>query len=231
MSEPAPLWRQLVVAAALLVPAIVLGAFGSEQLRDGMARDAAVPVPLYMVEQVSMPTAAYREAAEALSRANTRNGEALLQRGEALLRTFAPAATVVAIAERGLLRQPASARGWTVLAEALMVSDKAKAAKALLQALILAPRDYWLVAVRAQDAALLWDQLDSDSRQMAIGQARMLWQEPDLHPMLFKFLKTPVGTAFETKAFAGEPDEIRAMNRWVRTEIRRIEREQRALHG
>jgi hypothetical protein len=231
MSEPAPLWRRLVMAAALLIPAIALGILGLQQLWDGMARDAAVPVPLYMVEQVSMPTAAYRGAAEALARANARDGEALLQRGEALLRTSAPAATVVAIAEKGLLLEPASARGWTVLAEALMVSDKAKAAEALSQALILAPRDYWLVAVRAQDSALLWDQLDSDNRQIAIGQARMLWQEPALHPMLFKFLKTPVGTAFETKAFVGEPDEIRAMNRWVRTEMRRIERKQRALHG
>jgi hypothetical protein len=216
----------MVVSPLLLAPAALMIWFGIVQLRDGFAQDSAVPVPVYMIAQVPMSKAAYNDATAALAGANPRNGQATIERGEAAMRSGEPESIVAPILIHGLTYQPASARGWLLLSEVLMRSDEKRAGQVLAQALVLAPRDYWLIEPRAQDAALLWDQLDSEARSRAVDQARMLWREPRLHPQLFQFLKTPVGVAFQAKAYAGQPDEIRAMNRWIREEKRRNANEQ-----
>lgn len=196
----------------LAVPALLLGYFGAVHFLDGLAVDAAIPVPVYMVAQVPMPKPAYIAAADALSYADPRNGHAMLAAAEARWHAGEPPGRLVATIRRGLTREPASARGWTLLSEVLYRSDKKRAAPALSQALILAPREYWLIGARAKDAALLWPNLDPASRSMALNQARLLWQEPQLHGQLRELLRSPEGAALVSRAF--NQDEIRRINRW-----------------
>lgn len=208
-----------VLPLLALPPAVALAVFGAIHFRDGLARDAAVPVPVYMVAEIPVPKAAYASAAEALSRASIRNGEAALARVEALRNASTSPALLVAPTREALGHVPASPRGWTLLAEMLSGSNKPAAAKALSQALILAPRDYWLAPMRARDAALLWPELDAEGRAMAIAQSRLLWQEPQLRPQLLRLTATSDGVALVTRSF--QPDEIRMINRWMARERRR----------
>ena len=211
--------RQTAVAILLVLPALVLGVFGYIHMRDGAATDAAVPVPVYMIAQVSMPRAAYIDAAAALSKADPRNGEAGIARAEALLRAGEPnRPSAEELLARALTHQPASARGWTLLSEAALPHDRKLAARALRRALLLGPRDYWLMEARAQDAALLWRDLDHDTQAIALGQVRMLWREQSLRKQLLQLLRTPEGMALTARAFADRDDEIRAMNRWLSRE-------------
>jgi hypothetical protein len=188
-------------------------------MEDGLAVDAAVPVPVYMVAQVDMPKAAYVEAAKALHNADPHNGGAILAEAEARLDAGEPAQTVVPVLQRGLVRDPAYARGWTLLAGVLASTQKDKAAKALAQALLLAPRDFWVAGARARAAAKLWSVLDSDTRAMALTQTQLLWNEPLLRPELRKLLSASDGAALVTRAF--DQDDIRTINRWVAREQRR----------
>lgn len=213
--------RHTLVAGLLLLPALVLVWFAVVHLRDGAATDAAVPVPAYMIAHVEMPKAAYEDAAAALAAANRRNGEAAIALAEARLYAGAPPAGSVAILKAALTHDPSSARGWTLLCETTMQDDRKLAARALGQALVLAPREYWLMQARVQDAALLWSDLDPEAQAMALQQTRMLWQEPLLRPQLLEVLRTQEGVALTARAFAHREDEIRAMNRWLSRERRR----------
>jgi len=217
---PAAILVRAAGAALALVPAVLLCSLAVPHLRDGAAQDAAVPVPVYMIAQVAMPKVAYEDAAAALSRGSPRNGEAAIEQAEAVMRAGGPRAHAQAILVRGLSHDPASARGWTLLSEIALPTDRKAAARALSQALVLAPHDYWLVGARAQDAALLWSELEADSRSMALEQTRILWEEPPLRSQLLQLLRTPEGVALASRAFAGNEDEIRAMNRWLSRERR-----------
>lgn len=197
----------------LLLPGIFLAGYGFAHIRDGIALDRAIPVPVYMVAGTPLPRAAYIEAAKALEGANPRDGIAALSRAEANLRAGASMARVSQIVVQGLWREPASARGWTLLAETYYPTDKTLAALALSQALLLAPRDYYLARPRALDAALLWAYLDADTRALAISQARLLWQEPTLRSELIGLAKTAAGASLLTRAL--KPDEIRLLNRTI----------------
>jgi hypothetical protein len=208
-------------AAVSLVPALLL-AFGAiPRVQDGLGTDAAIPVPSYMIAERAMPRAAYVDAIAALSSANPRNGDARIARAEAGLHAGAAPAQIVPEAEEGLASAPASARGWLVLSVAELPGNRRKAAQALSQALLLAPRDYWLVGPRAQMAAALWPEIDQDSRIAALAQARMLWEEPPLRSQLEPLLNSVAGVALARRAFAGRGDELRAMNRWLAEQRRR----------
>lgn len=210
--------RRAFVAFLLLIPAVALAWLAFFHMRDGAAVDAAVPVPNYMIAAIAMPNAAYVDAALALETADPRNGEAAVERAEAIMHSGAAKARVAAILADGLSREPASARGWTLLCEAELRSDKKAAARALGQALVLAPRDYWLMEARVQDAALLWPALDPDMQAMALRQTRLLWEEPELRRELLQLLRAPEGVAITARAFANDEDQIRAMNRWLSRE-------------
>jgi len=207
--------RQLVESVLLLAPALALGILAWAHFADGVAVDAAIPVPVFMIQQIAMPKVAYVDAAAALERADARDGDAALERAEAGLHGGAPPAAEVPLLVHGLMQEPASARGWTVLAEALLPTDREAAARALSQALVLAPRDYWLIGARAQDGARLWPELDPDAQALALEQARMLWEIPELRDQLRHLLTSPQGVALTAKAFAGREDELRTMNRWL----------------
>jgi hypothetical protein len=206
---------QLVGSVLLLLPALALGTSAWAHFADGVAVDAAIPVPVYMIQQIAMPKVAYEDAAAALSKADARDGEAAVARAEAALHGGAMSADGAALLVQALTQEPASARGWTLLAEAQEPADKKSAARALSQALLLAPRDYWLIGARAQDSARLWAELDRDTQALALEQARMLWEVPELRDQLRHLLTTPKGVALVAKAFAGREDELRTMNRWL----------------
>jgi hypothetical protein len=207
--------RQLVESVLLLLPALALGYAAWAHFADGVAVDAAIPVPVFMIQQIAMPKVAYEDAAVALERADARDGEAAVARAEAGLHGGASPDNEVALLTHGLMQEPASARGWTILAEAQEPADKKSAARALSQALVLAPRDYWLIGARAQDSARLWPELDRDTQALALEQTRMLWEVPDLRDQLRHLLTSPKGVALVAKAFAGREDELRTMNRWL----------------
>jgi hypothetical protein len=203
----------------LLLPGAALAVLGTLGVIDGLAHDAAIPVPSSMVANVTMPKAAYIDAAAALAAANSRDGNAAIARAEAGWRAGMPAIWVQAVLTDGLSHDPASARGWTLLSESVAVHDRRQAAKVFSLAVILAPRDYWLVAFRTRDAAQLWPDLDAETRSMALGQARLLWQEPVLRPHLRKVVGTS-GAKLVNRAFEGEPDTIRRINRWLSQQSR-----------
>jgi len=207
--------RQVVTSVLLLLPALALGYFSWAHFVDGLVIDAAIPVPIYMVQQIAMPRAAYEDAGAALARADARDGDAAVARAEAALHSGALPASQVPLLIHGLMQEPATARGWTILSEALLPTDKKGAARALSQALVLAPRDYWLIGARAQDGALLWPELDPDAQTLALEQTRMLWEEPVLRDRLRRLLFSPQGVALVARAFAGRRDELRSMNRWL----------------
>lgn len=196
----------------LLVPGIALAAFAYAHFRDGIAQDRAVPVPVYMVAQKPLPAAAYAHAAESLAGADARNGEATLQRTEALMHSGEENALLVAAAKDGLSRMPASPRGWLLLSELTASADPVFAGRAMAQSLLLGSREYWLITPRLIDAAKQWPRLDREARSAAIAQVRLIWETPALRDQLAALCNSPEGAALVTRAFSA--DEIRRINRW-----------------
>ncbi|GAA0553824.1 hypothetical protein GCM10008941_37300 [Rhizomicrobium palustre] len=180
--------------------------------RNGVANDGAIPVPVYMVSQRPMPSLAYRHAIDALSAANPKDGIAAIAAAEAALRAGLPRGEVISRVRKGLTAEPASARGWLVLAEALTPTNKRMAAEALSQSLMLAPHEFWLAGPQSVDAAALWPDLDGDTQQAALRNARQLWDYPPLREHFFAVADTPGAASVLNRAFSA--DEIRYINRW-----------------
>lgn len=204
---------RIASGVVFLVVTVLLAFFGVQQFRDGLANNAAIPVPVYMVAQIKMPKVAYDDAASSLAGANPRDGLAKLNRAEALMRAGAPEHEVVGLVGEAVAETPASARAWTLLGEVLYPRDKKAAARALSQGLLLAPREYYLVAPQVLDASRLWPELDADSRTAVLAKARLLWDEPSLRYNLRVLLRAPGLAPLISQAF--QQDEIRDMNRWL----------------
>jgi hypothetical protein len=207
--------HQTLASVLWLLPVFALGYFALMHFFDGLAMDAAIPVPVYMIAQIAMPKIAYEDAAIALGRADGRDGEAQIARAEAGLRGGALRPSTVSELIQGLVQEPASARGWMLLSEAWPLADKSRAARALSLALLLAPNEYWLAGSRAHDAARLWLSLDADAQKHALDQTQLLWREPPLRGQLRALLASPAGVALVSRAFVHDPSELRAMNRWL----------------
>jgi predicted Zn-dependent protease len=172
-----------------------------------------------MVAQLPLPKAAYDNAANTLANASPNDGDAMLIRAEVLLNTGRTASDVVPLLVDGLRHAPASARGWTLLAEAQQPLQPTRAATALSQAFLLAPRDYWIAAARVRAAGLLWPSLDGETRAAAEKQSRLLWQEELLRPQLVVAAQTNEGAALLTRSFREE--EIRDVSRYISAARRR----------
>ncbi len=209
-----------LVAILVGLPGVALAWFALPHFQNGLALDSAIPVPNYMIRQAPMPPVAYKRAASALARANAEDGTAQVAQAEASIDGGEPGAKQIARLEQGVRDAPPVPRGWMLLSESLAPVDKTKAAKALSQALVLAPYDYWLAGLRARDAAMQWDQLDSDTRAMALRQVQLLWDDQHLRIYLFPLLSSKEGIALVTRAFSGRPDDMRALNRWLSLEQR-----------
>jgi hypothetical protein len=175
-------WFPFAVPAAVLVYlGVMIGA-------DGMALDAAVPLPNYMIAGIKLPVRAYRDGAEALSKANPADGNAQVARAEAELMAGEPQAQVEQRLADGLARAPANARGWTLLSEA--ANAPADAAQALDVALMLAPYDFYLSGRRVRDAAMIWPRLAPETQRAAQRGAVLLSTDPQLRPQYDALLAT-----------------------------------------
>lgn len=212
-----PAWHWIGRVGCLALGAVTL-TVSAAHVRDGFARDAAVPVPQRMIKLIALPKVAYRDAAESLQAADPRDGWALLARAEALMAAEAPRSTYEPLLYEGLAREPASARGWALLAESMKLSDAKKAGVALTQSQILAPRDYWLSYQRALDFSELWPSLDNDGRRAAKEQAYLLWSEPVLRSRIRYLLLTADGVQLMGAALEEHPEQIRSLNRWLSAE-------------
>lgn len=207
-----------LVSIGLSAVAISLIIGGVSHIADGRARDAAIPVPTALLTGETLPSGAYRIADRVLSGANPKDGEATIFRAEANMHLSHRDQSL--LLEQGLSHAPAFVRGWILLALSKEKANPARAAQILSQALVLAPHDYWVVGMRAEAAALLWNKLDPDSQAAALEQARLLWDDPALRPKLLKLLSSPSGAALVSKAFEERHDDIVSINRWVSAQRR-----------
>ena len=209
---PAKTW---MLRIGLLLPVVLVTVAAIPRIVSGLALETAFPVPSYIVKNVVLPRKSYAAAAIVLSHADPRDGETQILRAEAAHSGGAPDSQVIPIVENGLGYNPTSARGWTLLSELLMSSDRQRAGKVLITALEMAPYDYFLAGRRARDGALLWDVIPDDGRPLLLRQTRLLWTEAFLHDELLPLVQTPGGAPLMTRALGEDPVTIRALNRWV----------------
>jgi hypothetical protein len=200
---------------SLTVPALLVTLAAVPRIATGIALESAFPVPTYIAMNVRLPDKSYKAAATLLNRASQSDGDTQILRAEAVHLGGAPNSEVGPIIQNGLSSDPASSRGWTLLSETLISTNRARSAKALGIALELAPYDYYLAGRRARDGAALWDALQADSRELLIRQAALLWTEPLLHGEIMPTLSAPGGAALMARALSEGPDQIRKLNQWV----------------
>lgn len=203
-----------VRALLTLLPAALI-AVAIPHLIDGMAIESAFPVPVYLQMNAVQTHQAYVDASDALSRGSAADGDRAILEAESKVLAGADKSATLATLRNGLSRSPATARGWTLLAEQLASSDRRGAGQVLAIALMLAPNDYFLTCRLIRDAGALWDVLPDDARRIAISEAPAMWKTPDFRPYIRAVLATKSGPKLMTEAFRLEPDELRAMNRWV----------------
>ena len=213
------LWTGRVL---LLLPAVLLVMTAIPRFESGLAVDAAFPVPAYMVLNVPLPADSYRETASVLAMADESDGRAMLERAEAASLAGTSSADVVNMLRVGLVETPASVRGWTLLSEQLVNQDPRAAATSLEHSLLLGRYEYFVAAKRARLAAALWDQLSTEARAAMLPQTRLLWTEIVLRQDMVSLLNTPTGVALVNRAFRDDPEQMRALNRWLAEEGRRV---------
>jgi hypothetical protein len=211
--EPARL--RWLWSLALLIPAVLAGVAGYAQFQDGWARDEALPIPNYLLRNLSAPQGAYLDAARALSQTSRANGEDMILQAQAAIAGGADPASNLDLIEQALAASPASSRGWLLLAHAAVGRDRQLAGKAANLGFLLGPYDFWLAGVRAQQAIKLWDLMDADTRTMALANARMLWDVPELRQELLIVLNTQDGVKLVGRAFQGRKNDVADMNRWI----------------
>jgi hypothetical protein len=216
-----PKVKKYIIGVFLCVPGILLIAFAGTPLRDGIAVDSAIPVPIYLIRQSPLPKSVYNQAAMTLDRADPADGDAHLLAVEAALHAGAIPAVEIAAVQNALEHSPANARGWMILSDVTASADRGRSAAALGQSILLSPYDFWLAEPRAERAALLWPSLDKDTRALAMRQTLLLWEAPDLRQKMRLLLTKPQGVALAQYAFKDHQDELRDFNRWLFAERRR----------
>jgi hypothetical protein len=70
-------------------------------------------------------------------------------------------------------------------------------------------------------AADLWSNLDPDSQAAAENQVKLMWSEPQLRPQLLTLASTREGALLIDHTFAGDRDDLVALNRWISAMRRR----------
>jgi hypothetical protein len=205
-------WITRVVA--LLLP-LALIAVAVPHLIDGVAFENAFPVPVYTEMDVAMPRGVYANAANALAHGMQRDGDRAVMQAEAEANAGGARSKVLWDVQRGLEQSPASPRAWMLLAEELSRTDRKRAGEALSVALTLAPNDYYLLARMERDAGYLWDDLSRDARDVAANAAPMLWKFPELRVYIRPVLAMRGGPKMISSGFQYDPEELRALNRWV----------------
>jgi len=216
--RPLSLW---LFRLLLLVPAALLLLAAVPRFQAGLAVDAAFPVPAYLVMNAELPVDSYRTAADTLAKANPQDGRSLIERAEAAARAGTAPQTVENMLSDGLARSPASVRGWSLLAEQVASQDRTRGVAYLSQSYLLGPYEYFVAGKRSRTAAILWNDLSPKAHEIAVRQAKLLWSEVLLRSEIAPMLRVEGGTALMTLAFKDDPEEMRALNRWLATERRR----------
>ena len=204
----------------LFLPAVLLLMAAVPRFESGLAVDAAFPVPVYMVVNAPLPANSYRAAADVLAGADSRDGRSMLERAEAASMAGDPQAAVVDMLRSALAEAPASVRGWTLLAEQLLKQDPKAATTSLEHSLLLGRYEYFVAGKRARVAAAVWDQLSPGAREAMILQTRLLWPDIVLRRDIASLLSTPGGSDLMNRAFRNDPEQVRALNRWLAQERR-----------
>ena len=206
--------RTSAIRTLIFVPGFLLAGAAVPRLISGLALEAAFPAPIYMDANVQLPRAAYEQARKALSQADPRDGQAKIAEAEAAHLAGYPAQEILPKLIVALNHAPGSAKGWALLAE-LQASQKPQSgAAALGLALEFAPFDYWLAGRRVNMGAQIWDALNTDDRASLLRQTRLLWTDEQLRNNLPPLLATEPGLRLINRAFADDPDTLRALNRW-----------------
>ena len=201
-------------AIVLLLPPAALISLALPRLVTGLALDESFPVPAAMESDRSVAQEDYRRTGVVLSVASPVDGETQVDRAEALWLSGRDATVVLPVVTQGLVRSPASIRGWTVLAQVLQKIEPNRAAEALTIALELSPYDYSLVGRKTRAGAPLWNSLPEDARNQLVAQARLLWSHDEMRPQVLSLVAVPGGADLMTRALS-DPDTIRAVNRYV----------------
>jgi tetratricopeptide (TPR) repeat protein len=185
---------------------------------SGLNIEAAYPVSVYVVMNYPVSQKRYAQAARFLAAADPNDGNSLITAAEASADGGTDRALVIKLVRQGLVHEPTSARGWTLLAEELTAAgDRRVAAKALSLALTLGPYDYWIAERRARLAATLFDELQPEDQRAAETQARLLWETDSLRPAIPTLVQSQQGARLMTRALQDEPDQVRLLNRWLAT--------------
>lgn len=206
----AKLWALRLV---LVLPALVVALAAAPRLVSGLVQEAVFPVPAYLVINAPMPQRSYGKTAVVLAQAPLADGEIQALRAEAALRGGVSAARAAPVAEAALARAPAYARGWITLAALLTLDDPKRAAAALALSVEIAPHEYYLIAPRVLAAAPLWAELPQSTRVMLLDDTRTVIEDRSFHRTLLALLGEKGGPALVTRALAGHPHELRALNR------------------
>jgi hypothetical protein len=209
----------LTARLVFLLPALLIVPAGSKYVA-GLGVDSVFPVPAYMAMDIRQAPETYRATARILERATDVDGRTVLVRAEAMFASGETPSVVEGVVRDGLRRAPADIKGWILLAASRKTRDPASAARILESALLLGPQEYRFAGARARLAAELWDHLSDDGRALAARQTRLLWSVPALRTQLNSLLASEAGARLVTEAFKTEPEELRALNRWVAAERR-----------
>jgi hypothetical protein len=208
--------------ATVLVLPLILVSLAAPRLQSGIALEGAFPVPDYMTRNVTLPRDAYRAAVAALSHASERDSASAILRGEAALFIGTNPKEVEASLRQNLTRNPASARGWTLLAESLSFHDRNSASLALSQALATGTLEYALIGRQTRLAARLWDELPVNTHRTVLGQVELLWTNPSVRLELSTLLATQGGEALIAQTFANTRQTHQAVIDWVQAYRQRL---------
>jgi hypothetical protein len=181
---------------------------------SGLATESAFPVPIYLSMNVRIPARTCRAASQRLTRTNPHDGDSKIAQADADICSGAANAATMSVLKQGLSLSPASARGWMLYAEQNSRTNPARAAQALTMSFELDEFGYWLVDRRIRDAASLWSVMSTAGKNDTFTQVKLLWQTPDLRPRIEPLLAENGVAAIFSQAYLGDPETLRAINRW-----------------
>lgn len=187
---------------------------------SGLATESAFPVPIYMSMNFRVPARTCRAASQRLTRTNPGDGDSKIAQAEADICSGAASTATMSVLKQGLALSPASARGWMLFAEQNSRTDPVRAAQALTMSFELDGFSYWLVDRRIRDAASLWSVMSTAGKNDTFKQVKLLWQTPDLRPRIEPLLAENGVAAIFSQTYIGDPENLRAINRWRAEMIR-----------
>lgn len=197
----------------LLGPPLAIMAMAVPRLVSGAALEGAFPADLQITANVPLSLSSYAQAADILSSVDPEDGDAQILRAEAAIDAGWPQSPLTPVVETALSHSPGSARGWIVLAALLSGTDPKIAARDLTLAFRLAPIDYYLILPRTFVGAGLWDNLPGDIRTRLLADTHRLALDNNARRDLRTLLSKHGGPELVARAFAGQPEVLRALNR------------------